>query len=186
MDDIVLQQNEKVLLVLRKHWLVFVFNLIPFVLLSLLPIVFIIALSNPAFQLPSSIDSFISFDHVWVRFVIGIYWLFVWLEAFSNFIRFYFDIWIVTNLRIIDVEQHDFFDREVNSLFINSVEDITVEETGLLETFFHYGDIYIQTAGSRERTVFPSLPNPLKVRNLVMEHMRLIEDIQPDATQNPA
>lgn len=178
MEEMLLQPDEKKLIVLRKHWLVFLGNFIPFLLLALLPFIVIGFLSSGISG--SGMVNAISFEQPWVKFVVGIYWLFLWLETLSNFIRFYFDMWIVTNLRIIDIEQHNFFDREVNSLFLNSAEDVTVEESGFFQTTFNFGNILVQTAGAAQKTIFPSIPNPKAVRDLIMQNVRVMDEIKPD------
>lgn len=178
--DFSLQSNERVLLEFRKHWLVHLGMFVPFILLALLPVIALSILSGTILGANPAVGSFLSFSNPWIKFLVGIYWLFVWLEAMSTFVRIHFDVWIVTNMRIIDIEQHNFFDREVNSLFLSSIEDITVEETGFFQTLARFGDIHVQTAGASERTIFPFIPQPAKVRDLLMERIRAMENIQPD------
>ncbi|MEK7203085.1 MAG: PH domain-containing protein, partial [Patescibacteria group bacterium] len=43
------------------------------------------------------------------------------------------------------------------------VQDITSEMKGIFGTFFNFGDVYIQTAGEKERFIFRQIPNPNEV-----------------------
>src|SRR5262245_19377663 len=97
----------------------------------------------------------IDLGHPLMRFALGAWWLFTWLAAFSTFMHSCLDIWVVTNKRIIDVEQHDFFRREVTSLYLDRIEDVTIDVTGFFHTLFGFGLITVQSAGAKDRLELP-------------------------------
>jgi hypothetical protein len=79
------------------------------------------------------------------------------------------DVWIVTDKRIVNIEQIALFQRSVSELEHSKIQDITSEIHGILPTLFRYGYIYIQTAGETQRFVFKQVPNPVKTRNIIMK-----------------
>ena len=99
--------------------------------------------------------------------VISIYSLSIWLFFFHAFVDYYLDVWIVTNQRIINIEQKGLFSRIVSEQKLNRVQDITSEVHGIWATMMHFGTVYIQTAGEEPRFVFKQIPHPYDVRKVV-------------------
>lgn len=96
------------------------------------------------------------------------YYLFIWLFFFFSFVDYYLDVWIVTNRRIIDIQQKGFFSRVVAEQKLFRVQDVTSEIHGILPTIFKYGDVHIQTAGAKQRFLFQEVPEPNKVREKII------------------
>jgi membrane protein YdbS with pleckstrin-like domain len=78
------------------------------------------------------------------------------------------DVWIVTDRRIVDSTQKGFFDRTVSELRISRVQNISVKIVGPIETFLHFGDLEIQTAGSSDMFNFSQIPHPERVKDEIM------------------
>jgi uncharacterized membrane protein YdbT with pleckstrin-like domain len=95
--------------------------------------------------------------------------LFVWNFFFILWLDYYLDIWIVTNERIINIEQRGFFTRRISELKLTKVQDVTSEIIGVIPTLLNYGNIYVQTAGEKERFTFCQIPNPNYVKNMIVE-----------------
>ena len=175
MIEFKLHSGEHILLSLRKHPLILIGKLIPFIILDYLP-----------YLLPtlgSYLDTFntnpdlsyyllFSFGNPWVDFVVGIYWLFVWMGAFSVFTNFYLDRWFVTNERIIDVDQKDFWRREVSSIFLDRVQNVETDVSGFFHTLFGFGTVTVESAGAEIGKVrMPGLPRPTHVRDTILQEV---------------
>lgn len=59
----------------------------------------------------------------------------------------YFDVWYVTDVHIVAVNQRSILDREVSYMEYNRIQDVFFEKEGFLQTFFGYGRLKVQTAG---------------------------------------
>ena len=79
------------------------------------------------------------------------------------------DVWIVTNERIVDSTQQGFFHRTISELHIHRIQDISVSIKGIIRTFFHFGDLQIQTAGEEERFNFSEIASPDVVKDKIMQ-----------------
>ena len=79
------------------------------------------------------------------------------------------DVWIVTNHRIVDSTQNGFFNRTVSELHLARIQDISVQTKGVIQTFFKFGDLQVQTAGTEERFNFSQIPNPGQVKDEIMK-----------------
>jgi hypothetical protein len=104
--------------------------------------------------------------------------------SFANFIDYYLDVWIVTNERVINIEQKGLFSREVSEKELHKMQDITSDVDGFWATMLNYGDVYIQTAGEKERFVFKHIPFAdevaRRISNLVSEYQKMHKTIEID------
>jgi hypothetical protein len=78
------------------------------------------------------------------------------------------DVWIITNERIIDIQQKGFFSRVISEQRHYRIQDVTSEVNGIIATVLKYGNVYVQTAGSKQRFFFHEVPNPEEVRNTII------------------
>jgi uncharacterized membrane protein YdbT with pleckstrin-like domain len=94
--------------------------------------------------------------------------LFLWIYSFFIWIDYYFDVWIITSDRIINIEQKGLFMRCVSELKFERIQDVTVEVGGVIPTIINYGDVLVQTAGETERFDFRHISDPYAVKDLIM------------------
>jgi uncharacterized membrane protein YdbT with pleckstrin-like domain len=85
---------------------------------------------------------------------------------------YYLDVWIVTNYRVIGVEQRGLFNRVVAEYKLFRIQDVLAEQKGFFSTVVDYGNVHIQTAGEQEVIQFKQIPNP---NYIARELIRLIE-----------
>ncbi len=151
--------NEKVVLFLRRHWIEVFRIFLTTTGLLLLPIVIGIVLS---------IGNTTLLGHVFLGPVLMVvlfaYLLIVLILTITNLTDYWLDVWIVTNERIINTEQHGLFNRIVSEVYLHQIQDITSEQKGFLGTFMTFGDVFIQTAAERERFQFKNIDNPDDVK----------------------
>ena len=79
------------------------------------------------------------------------------------------DVWILTDRKIIDIEQLSLFSREVSEFRLDRVQDITVEVRGIISTMLKFGTLHVQTAGATREFVIKNIPDPYKVRDIIMD-----------------
>lgn len=164
------EEGEKIEKIVRRHYFVILPTIMLMVLLALAPIFFIQIILSDLFPLQevlkSNIQNFIS---EWKVFGFSIWLLILWVIFFIEWTDYYLDIWILTDRRIIDVEQKGFFNREVTSLSYGRIQDITVETRGIMETFFKFGTLHVQTAGSSREIVINNAHYPEDARSLMLQ-----------------
>ncbi len=149
--------TEQILLVLRRHpitqvpWIVLasVFALLP-IAMPLLPIL------N---GLPA--------NYLFAMFV-GWY-LLVTGFVLESFLSWFFNVYIITDERIIDVDFVSLIYKSVSAAKIDKFEDVTARTGGALQAIFNYGSVYIQTAAEKREFDFADVPQPNKVTQLLNE-----------------
>jgi len=162
--------DENILLIKRRHPITQLGLAIYILAMFLLP-VFVYLVLNFFWQIPLNgilLKLFL--------FTTSLYLLFLLVVSFYMLIDYYLDVWIVTNQRIISIEQKGLFRRTVTELRYNRIEDITSEVEGLINTYFQFGDILIQTAAESERMILKQVPNPVETRRIIAEAYKKATD----------
>lgn len=157
-------QQEQTKAILRRHWVTLISLAVSFVLVLFLPL---IVISGIQFISPSFFD-----DPTRTTLLIlglSIFFLYAWLFLFQNYIDYHLDVWIVTDHRILNIEQHGLFARTVSELRLYRVQDVTAEVKGFLHTMLDFGDVFIQTAGEKERFQFEDIPHPNQVAKMILD-----------------
>ncbi|EKD46870.1 MAG: hypothetical protein ACD_67C00034G0003 [uncultured bacterium] len=108
-------------------------------------------------------------------FMENFFMLALWIYSFLIWVDYYFDIWIITTERIVNVEQKGMFSREVSELRYNKIEDITTEVVGFLPTVINFGDVRIQTAAENTEFRFRTVSDPYHVKSIIMELQKKAE-----------
>jgi uncharacterized membrane protein YdbT with pleckstrin-like domain len=95
------------------------------------------------------------------------------LVAFAIFFRAYFDysqsVLVITNQRVINVDQNGFWKRKITETEINKIQDVSSETSGLFRTMLKFGDLVIRTAGVSQGSeiVAKNIANPYQVQQKI-------------------
>lgn len=172
------EKDERTLLVLRRFWPVF-FRFLLFILFLLaLPLVVYLMVLNFT---PEFLET--KFFQILGLFF-GLYWLFILLYALISWINYYFDVWVITNRRIINIDQVNLFERVTSETRLERIQDVTVEVRGFLPSVFHFGNVYIQTAGEKPRFTFEQIRHPYRVRKLISDlHRKVLREREAGHTK---
>lgn len=170
MEEFELETGEVVIQSVRSHIFVLVLQLVPFVLALFLPALVSLLISLAATMNPAALTLLPNSAGV-IRFLMGIWYLLVWTAAFSLLTRYYLTLWIITNLRIVDIKQRSFFNREVSSFLLARVQDITTDVSGVLGTLIGFGKLSVETAGKDEEFQMENISHPQNVRDVIMSQV---------------
>jgi hypothetical protein len=86
---------------------------------------------------------------------------------YINFISWYFNISLVTDKRVIDINFSNLVYKDVAATKMNLVQDVSFAQIGAIRTFFDYGDVLVQTAGTLDNFTFESAPQPENIVHIV-------------------
>ncbi|MBI2096949.1 MAG: PH domain-containing protein [Candidatus Sungbacteria bacterium] len=159
-----LQENETVVIVIRRHWWILVRPTIAFVVLLILPTTAAIG----AAYMPG-LGNF--FAEPLGDFVTVLYLLILLLFAFLLWTDYYLDVWIVTSQRIIDIEQKSLFHRVISEIPMKRIQDVTIEINGIIETLLKFGDLRVQTAAEGAFTI-KNAPHPHEAKDKILFYLR--------------
>ncbi|PIV84108.1 MAG: hypothetical protein COZ28_00810 [Candidatus Moranbacteria bacterium CG_4_10_14_3_um_filter_44_15] len=157
------REGETIILFLRRHWFIFFMRLLLIIVsvIGLITIYYLFIFLNSNFQ-ESEYYNLLLFGE-------SLATLFIWNFFFILWLDYYLDAWIVTNERIINIEQRGFFVRNISELKLTKIQDVTSEIIGVIPTLLDYGNIYVQTAAEKERFTFYQIPRPNRVKNAIVQ-----------------
>ncbi len=170
MEEFDLQPGEHIILAVRQHPFVLATRLLPFLLLAFVPLILGMFFSFIG-SIGGAAASGISLPTSLARFLTGFYWLILWIGAFTTVTRFILTVWIITNVRIVDIKQYSFFGREVSSFLLLRVQDVTTQIDGMLETLIGYGRLDVETAGNLEKFSMDTVAHPQRIRDVIMDQV---------------
>jgi len=172
------EPDEKIILSMHRHWFVLLGKLGSFIGLALGPaIVWIIGHSLAGWPLQSNSSGF------GIAVVVAsLYYLFIWIVLFGFWLDYYLDYFLVTDRRVVDIEQSGLFNRSIAELRLYRIQDVTSEVKGFWPTILRFGNVYIQTAGTEERFVFEQVAHP----ELVVKQLLVLTDKIDDKIEHPA
>ncbi|MBP6923997.1 MAG: PH domain-containing protein [Candidatus Pacebacteria bacterium] len=166
-----LEADEEVLRIVRKHWFIIVSELIGVAVFALTPIILLfIGLELP--KILGGFDVHAERFTAYITFVIATWLLLSVLSGFVVWTHYYLDLWIITDRRIIAVEQVHFFNRSVAIFRLERLQDIEFSVKGLLQTFFNFGTLSAQTAGHNEANFKSTgMPSPDELQAIIQKAM---------------
>jgi hypothetical protein len=152
-------ETEQVVLLLRQH---------PIVLLKHL-LILIAGLISPIIL---NMTPFLNFlpDKFHLGFLLALYMVLIGF-ALQSFLVWFFNVYIVTDERIIDVDFLSIIYQNVSAAKIDNIEDVTANTSGAAESLFNYGTVFIQTAAEKNEFEFENVPHPNKVAAILNDLM---------------
>ncbi len=163
-QDDLLEEGEVLLEGVRKHWIIYVEDSIS----HLFGCVFFIAVTMYlSFQ---KVIPLLDVDNKsYISMVLTFFVIIFWTSYFYFWTKNYFDVWYVTDRHIIAVNQKDMFERDQAFMELTKIQDVSFEKNGFLSTFFGYGKLKVQTAGSDQQFVIEDVHDVEAVAHRIME-----------------
>ena len=155
------RKNESVFIFLRRHYLAYLPFAAIFIFMIIIGIIMYLAVDNSTFFAGTLYNIGILVSNLFLLAAVSF--------SFVALLDFYFDVHIVTDTRIVDIDQNRLFHRQIDELSLEDVEDVSVILKGFLGTVFSYGSVEIQTAGSKPNFIFDDVPNPREVSQLILD-----------------
>jgi membrane protein YdbS with pleckstrin-like domain len=104
------------------------------------------------------------------QFIVVLGWYLITLSYFlENFLGWFFNVNIITDERIIDIDFYNLIYKEVSDANIDRIQDVSYRMGGAIRTIFNYGDVIIQTASEVPNFEFLTVPKPDRVAKILQE-----------------
>jgi hypothetical protein len=151
------EQEEQVLLLLRQSLITQVKHVFITIGLILVPLLFnyigLLSFLPERFQLVALAG--------WYLIVMG--------YVLEVFLSWFYNVYIITDERIIDVDFISLLFKHVSYAKLDHIQDISATTSGALGAVFDYGDVKIQTAGTEANFEFLNVPHPSRVVSFLNE-----------------
>lgn len=113
---------------------------------------------------------------------VGIFFLILGIGIVYSLHRamhWYYTMFIVTDRRIVDVDQRGFFDRTVSEVLFSKIQDVSYRIKGVFPTLLHYGTVIIQTAAGTPNVALRRMKNPERIVELINEYREKLPPSEP-------
>lgn len=157
--------EEKIVLLLRRHPITNLKWMILALLMITAPLVASILLDLTSIPLSFQVVGMMFWYLITVAFV------------FEQFLSWFFNVYIVTDERVFDVDFVNLVYREISDADLDQIQDVTVRVGSVIRTLFDFGDILIQTAAEVPELEFEAVPHPDKVAQILRE-LRVEEEVE--------
>lgn len=163
------EETEEVILFLRQHLIVLLPTVLLGVVLVFSPTIVLPFLAR-FLRLPIAIPS--------GYIIVGTVFWYVITFGFllAKFLRWFFNIYIVTNERLVDIDFVNLLYKEFSETRLDRIQDLSYTSGGILAAIFNFGTVHVQTAGELPNFAFESVPNPEEIVQTIGE---LAENFKP-------
>jgi uncharacterized membrane protein YdbT with pleckstrin-like domain len=150
------QAGERVALYLRQHPFVLVEHGVKVISLLFVALLFFRLLGYNAF----------------VAVLLPLCFIVALIIAFRSWYGWWNTMLLLTNERVLFVEQRGFTSRKMSEALLSNIQFVTNEVKGIAHTVFNFGDVRIQTAGSAETLWLRELSDPYDIQQRITELQR--------------
>jgi uncharacterized membrane protein YdbT with pleckstrin-like domain len=173
-----LKEGERIEKIVHRHWIVFVFKLVYLLVLLLSTMIILLVSEKIIWIFGSSL--------FW--WALSLYWLFFLTFILLSWINDELDLFIITNERIIGIEQIGALTRTVTECSLDRVQEVNAETSWVLQTLFGYGHIHIHTASEHSDMIVRFAPHPIdngrKINTIINEYHKSKSISVEDAIKN--
>ena len=153
-----LREWEKVLTVIKRHWIVYIILWIFFL--------FWLCISTILYA--------ILWATLFVNILNIVFWLFFSIFLYIEWLNHELDMYVVTNNRVIWIDQVSFLNRTVSECNLWQVQEVNSKTKWLLANIFNYWTLSIQTAWNKTTLKMDFSPDSMqearKILNIVDDY----------------
>lgn len=161
------EADEHIELLLRQHW----FTNVGWITVAVLGLIFpfFFAIIDNQFikilpQIPPEITVAVTI----------LWYMLMTAYILEHYLYWYFNIYIVTNLHLIDVAMNSLLSKTATEIFLKDVESAKTKVAGIFGSLFNYGDVIIETAAERQNIQFLRIPSPDVVAERIQDLQELV------------
>lgn len=149
-----LEDDETLIRVVHKHWLLGVRSLFWPTLFALGCVWLLLVAGTPGVRIVESV----------IMVVVLVWWL-------RNFFDYYLDAWIVTDQGIIDIAWFGWFHRQSTRVLYSDLQGVSYEIKGVWGTILRYGAISVEKISTGTAVTLEYVSRPKVIELLILKNM---------------
>lgn len=154
--------NEQIYYIFEKHPITDLPEWSMFLILYVFPLMWLLELSTKTTGIINSM--------LWIFSCF--YFAFLGLFLFISWTNDIFDLFILSDKRLIDVTQHGFLKRKTSIAELHHIQNASFTQKGAIDHILNTGTVEVQTAGNNPDLMMEFLRNPGKVTDLILDFAR--------------
>jgi hypothetical protein len=164
-----LEDGESIVRIVHRHWWFIALRFLAIAAIGVaLPVVVGLLAGLKVLSLAGAWPAMLALWALWGLVLWTLFWQF-WTTYFM-------DTWVITNRRIIDIDYHRLFDRNIAMLRLDRVQDVTTHVEGVMATMLKYGSVLVQTAGTQDEFLIDQIADPEGLRDTISSVVGLAAD----------
>lgn len=167
--------DERIKYVIRKSVLL----TLPWILATAFLFVIPLLISLVLNQLPEGTPVLLDGGSVLIMTIL--WYLFVFGFFLQNILNWFFNILIITNKKIVDVDFVGILYKNISETTLDNIEDVTSNVSGALGVTFNIGALYIQTAAEKREFEFGGVDDPSKIRDVLSDLVARVKNHEHNA-----
>ena len=104
----------------------------------------------------------------WVAVGFGTYYLFLITLALVFWMDYYYDLYVVTDKHLLDIDQTGLLSRRISHISLARVQDVTTRQKGFWQNLLDFGPVNVQTAGHEEDILLEDVPHCSQIAAKIM------------------
>jgi uncharacterized membrane protein YdbT with pleckstrin-like domain len=98
---------------------------------------------------------------------LSVYWMLFLTFILLSWVNDELDLFIITDQRIIGIEQISSLSRRVSECGLDRVQEVNAEVAGIFQTVLGYGHVHIHTASEHSDMIVSFAPDPVENGNRI-------------------
>ncbi len=175
------QPGEEIVLVIRKHFIVYLGLLLNFFMVFIFPLFLVFPFLFAYFRATHPQGVLIAEIFACMYVLYGLAFLMVaWMEEA-------FDLFVLTNQHLVDITQISFFRRSVTATPLLQIQDTASHVDGFWATMLNYGSVDVQTAaGGTSIFSISRVPDPPSVSRAILSEAQKAKNTGSHPPEAPA
>ena len=91
---------------------------------------------------------------------IVVWYMLLTAYVLEKFLFWYFNIYVVTNIHVVDVDFISLLSRDIIEIELKDIESVSSKIKGVFGPLFNFGDVEIETAAKAQAELFEKVPKP--------------------------
>jgi hypothetical protein len=151
------EQDEEVIMVVRKHWIAYIAHILVAFVLPLIPILLLVLSNNTDAYGKSTIyiGLFIASLVISINVIV------------TALIQWYYNVSIITDKRILALKVVTIFHHTYTEILWRKIQDVGHDTVGPFSYLFDVGNLYIDTAGEGIDLTLNFIPKPRDVQDVI-------------------
>ncbi len=157
-------EHEQIVKVVWDHWFVLLGKMFMLFFLVAIPVIGVFTLNIIPLQKFIILEG--SNAAASTFFLIA--WLIiVWIIGWNIWTNYFLNVLLITDIRIFDIEQKGFFRRKSSSFRIDHIQNVSVTQTGIIQTLLNFGTVHFETAGENINLIAAYIAKPYDIKKLI-------------------
>jgi uncharacterized membrane protein YdbT with pleckstrin-like domain len=159
-----IDDHEQVVKVVWDHWFVLLGKIFMLIFAVAIPVVGIFLLNI----IPVGKFIILEGSNAAASTFFLVAWLIiVWIMGWNIWTNYFLNVLLITDIRIFDIEQKGFFRRKSSSFRIDHIQNVSVTQSGVIQTLLNFGTVHFETAGENINLIAAYIARPNDIKKLI-------------------